>query len=161
MALKPSNCAVRVGKRMFSPGDARGKEKAMNYPIQIGLPQIILLIIALIGVWLFISAALGLLRRHETREEKEALAKQGRRFPRIWRPRRLLLGRGISGILLIAIAVSLLWLTFLVQTYLGLTGEIKVAQIRANTTNIQHVMSVELILYDQNGNPSSDKTYLV
>src|SRR5437763_14452539 len=109
---------------MFSFGDARGKEKAMHFPVQIGLPQIILLLIAIVGLWLFISAAMGLLRRHETREEKEALIKQGRRVPRIWRPRRFLLGRGISGILLIAIAVSLLWMTFLIQTYLGLTGEI-------------------------------------
>src|SRR5205085_6175034 len=99
----------------------------MHFPVQIGLPQIILLLIALVGLWLFISAAMGLLRRHETREEKEALAKQGYRFPRIWRPRRFLFGRGIGGILLIVVAISLLWLTFLVQTYLGLTGDIKVA----------------------------------
>ena len=134
----------------------------MNFPVQIGLPQIILLLIAIIGLWLFISAAMGLLRRHETEEEKEALIKQGRRFPRVWRPRRLLLGRGIGGILLIAIAVSLLWLTFLVQTYLGLTGEIKVATIRAvHITNVAHQMSVELIMYDGNGHTTSDNIYLI
>lgn len=134
----------------------------MNFPVQIGLPQIILLLIAIIGLWLFISAAMGLLRRHETEEEKEALIKQGSRFPRIWRPRRLLLGRGIGGILLIAIAVSLLWLTFLVQTYLGLTGEIKVATIRAvRITNVSHQMSVELIMYDGNGHTTSDNIYLI
>src|SRR5205807_3105286 len=66
--------------------------------------------------------------------------------------------RGISGILLIFLAVSLLWATFLVQTYLGLTGNIKVAQIRASSP-VPHQMSVELVLYDTNGHQLSDHTY--
>jgi hypothetical protein len=134
----------------------------MHFPVQIGLPQIILFLIAIVGLWLFISAAMGLLRGHERREEKEALVKQGYRFPRLWRPRRLLLGRGIGGILLMAVAVSLLWLTFLIQTYLGLTGEIKVAHIHAMAFgNSAHQMSVELIMYDDNGHSTSDNTYLL
>ncbi|HYT45647.1 MAG TPA: hypothetical protein VEP90_25200, partial [Methylomirabilota bacterium] len=52
--------------------------------------------------------------------------------------------------------------TFLVQSYLGLTGEIKVAHIRATTiANVAHQMSVELMLYDGNGHITLDNTYLI
>lgn len=134
----------------------------MNFPFQIGLPQIILFIIGLIGLWLFITSLTSLVRRYEVRELREEEKKAGMRPPRRWSYGRLRLGRGIGGILLLVIAISLLWLTFLVQTYLGLTGNIKVAEIRATmVNNLPHVMSVELILYDQNGNVTSDNTYIV
>jgi hypothetical protein len=133
----------------------------MTIPVQIGVPQVILFIIALIGLWLFITAAVGLLRRRELHELKEEELRTGVPARRRWGFGRLRWKRGVGGILLLAIAVSLLWLTFLVQTYLGLTGNIKVAEIRATSTNLPHVMSVEVILYDQNGNTTSDKTYIV
>ncbi len=64
--------------------------------------------------------------------------------------------------MLLAVAVSLLWLTFLVQSYLGLTGEIKVAHIRATPiANVAHQMSVEVMLYDGNGHVTSENTYLL
>jgi hypothetical protein len=63
---------------------------------------------------------------------------------------------------LLVVAVSLLWTTFLVQTYLGLTGDIKVAQVRAHVLqNSSHEMSVELMLYDNNGHQTSDQFYSV
>ncbi len=134
----------------------------MHIPFQFGFPQILLILIGLAGLWLFILAALELIRGHDIHERKEEAEKAGYGFIRRKFHRRLRWGRGLSGILLIAIAVSLLWLTFLVQTYLGLTGEIKVAQVRATTlVNVPHEMSVELILYDDNGNIASDNTYLV
>lgn len=133
----------------------------MTIPVQIGVPQVILFIIALIGLWLFITAAVGLLRRRDPYELKEEELRTGVPARRTWGFGRLRWKRGVGGVLLLAIAVSLLWLTFLVQTYLGLTGDIKVAQIRATSTNLPHVMSVEVILYDQNGNTTSDKTYIV
>jgi hypothetical protein len=134
----------------------------MHIPFQFGLPQIVLIIIGLVGLWLFITAALSLIRGHEIHERKEEEAKAGYGFIRKRFRRRLRWGRGLGGILMIAIAISLLWLTFLVQSYLGLTGEIKVAQIRATMlTNVPHEMSVELILYDANGNVASDNTYLM
>src|SRR5207237_8929342 len=90
---------------------------------------------------------------------------EARKFsrPRYYRHhRRFRWGRGISGIVLLLIAISLLWLTFLVQSYLGLTGEIKVAHVRAVAiTNVPHKMSVELTLYDTKGHPTSDNTYLL
>jgi hypothetical protein len=134
----------------------------VNFPWQIGLPQIILFIIGLVGLWLFITALASLVRRYEVGELSEREKKAGMRAPRRWGFRRLRLGRGIGGILLLVIAISLLWLTFLVQTYLGLTGNIKVAEIRATTiANMPHMMSVEVVLYNQNGNATSDNTYSV
>ncbi|HEV2583829.1 MAG TPA: hypothetical protein VGT44_23445 [Ktedonobacteraceae bacterium] len=133
----------------------------MNFPFQIGLPQVVLLLIVLVGLWLFITALTGLVRRYEIHELKEEEKKAGMRAPRRWGYGRLRWKRGGSGILLLIIAISLLWLTFLVQTYLGLTGDIRVARIHATATNIPHLMSVEVILYDNNGNPASDKTYIV
>jgi hypothetical protein len=134
----------------------------MHIPFQFGLPQILLILIGLAGLWLFVLAALELIRGHEIHERKEEAEKAGYGFIGRKFRRRLRWGRGLSGILLIAIAVSLLWLTFLVQTYLGVTGEIKVAQVRATKlANVPHEMSVELILYDDNGNVASDSTYLV
>src|ERR1700680_2599459 len=129
----------------------------MTIPFQFGLPQIILFIIGLIGIWLFIKAALALIRGYEV-QTKDL---DGDGNPLKVRRRQMRLKSGLGGVVLIAIAVSLLWLTFLIQTYLGLTGNIKVAEIRANATNVPHEMSVELVLYDQNGNATSDKTYIV
>src|SRR3984893_9691147 len=101
-------------------------------------------------------------RVHGRSERKEEEAKAGYGFVRRRFQRHLRWGRGLGGILMIAIAVSLLWLTFLVQSYLGLTGEIKVAQIRAATfANAPHEMTVEVILYDDNGNVASDNHYLM
>ncbi|GAC1566828.1 MAG: hypothetical protein NVS3B14_10950 [Ktedonobacteraceae bacterium] len=133
----------------------------MTVPFQFGLPQIILIIIGLLGLWLFIRAALALIRGYEIHEEKAEYIDENAK-PHWRRHRRVLWKSGLGGVLLVAIAVSLLWLAFLVQTYLGLTGNIKVAQIRATkVSNIPHVMSVELVLYDQNGKATSDNTYIV
>jgi hypothetical protein len=134
----------------------------MHIPFQFGFPQIILILIGLGGLWLFILAAFELIRGYEIHERKEEAEKAGFRIPGRKFRRRLRWGRGLSGILLLAIAISLLWLTFLVQSYLGLTGEIKVAQVRAvKLTNVPHEMSVELVLYNDNGNVASDNTYLM
>jgi hypothetical protein len=70
--------------------------------------------------------------------------------------------QGFGGLLLIAVAVSLLWLTFLVYSYIGLTGEIEVAHIRATPiANVVHQMSVEVTLFDSKGHVTSDNTYLL
>ena len=129
----------------------------MNIPFNFGLPQIILILIGLVGLWLFITAAKGLLRRSKDMDEDELERyKRTRVLPR----RRFRIKRGISGILLIFVAVSLLWLTFLVQSYLGLTGNIRVAQVQATpVANVAHEMSVKLMLYDTNGHQLSDNTY--
>jgi hypothetical protein len=98
----------------------------MNVPFQFGWPQVLLLLIGLAGLWLCITAGLGLLSpgRFLNEDEKERYRRTGH-LPR----RRFKVTRGFSGIVLLAVAISLLWLTFLIQSYLGLTGEIKVAHI--------------------------------
>ncbi len=131
----------------------------MNIPFQVGWQQVLLLLIGLVGLWLFITAGLGLLNRGwlMSEDDKDHYARTGR-LPR----RRFRFKRGLSGIVLLAVAISLLWVTFLVQSYLGLTSEIKVAHIRATQiTNVANEMSVELILYDGNGHIASDNTYLL
>ncbi len=118
----------------------------MTIPIQIGLPQLILFILGLVGLGLLISSGMSLAgRRYDDFEDEEEARKFGR--PRYYRHhRRFRWGRGISGIVLLLIAISLLWLTFLVQTYLGLTGDIKVARVHAaSVANVPHMMSVDLI----------------
>jgi len=136
-----------------------GKEIVMNTPFQFGWQQIVLILIGLAGLWLFITAAIGLLspRSFMSEDDKDYYARTGR-LPR----RRFRARRGLSGILLLAVVISLLWLTFLVQSYLGLTGEIKVAHIHATPiANVAHEMSVEVILYNGSGNVASDNTYLM
>ncbi len=127
----------------------------MNFPIQIGLPQIILLLIAVIGLGLLIHSLMSLGGgRREIFEDEDGYRYYGRRRFR-WK-------RGIGGIILLLLALCILWATVLVQSYIGLTSDIKVAQIHASAiTNQQHMMSVELIQYDNSGKQTSDNTYFV
>jgi len=131
----------------------------MTIPITFGLPQVILFVIGLVGFVLLVSMITGLVIGEEIEREKED--EEGRRRGRKYiRRRRFKWGRGLGGVILLLIAVSLLWTTFLVQSYLGVTGEIKVAHVRASAIiNIPHVMSVELVLYDKDGHQISDNTY--
>src|SRR5437660_11807109 len=125
----------------------------MNFPIQFGLPQFVLLLIAVGGLVLFVHAGHSLIRgeKHYGRmnaEEKEIYYRHGR----LPRRRRLRLSRGLGGVLLLALAVSLLWMTFLIQAYLGLTGGIRVAHVKAtpvaNSPQGLPMMSVDLTMYD-------------
>lgn len=139
----------------------------MNIPFQFGVPQIILLLVAICGFLLFIYAAHSLIRGEKlyklrTEEEKERYRLHGH----LPRRRHLRWQHGLGGILLLFVAISLLWMTFLVQNYLGLTGNIEVAQVRATKVanpvdaNVP-MMSVDLTLLDQNGRTISEQTYLV
>src|SRR5262249_23632200 len=64
-----------------------------------------------------------------------------------------------------ALALVLLYGTFMIQSYPGLTNNVPVARIQAttiaNSPNGDPALSVEVILYDQAGQPTSDKTYLI
>jgi hypothetical protein len=133
----------------------------MNIPIQFGLPQIILFVVALVGLVLLISMITGIIIGEEIEQAEDASEDARVREHRKYiRRRHVRAGRGVTGILLLLIAISLLWATFLVQSYLGLTGDIKVAVVRATPiANLQHLMSVEMILYDKDGHQISDNTY--
>jgi hypothetical protein len=127
----------------------------VSFPFQFGVPQIILLLIALCGFILFVYAAHSLLRgekryKHLNEYEKE----EYRLYGRLPRRRRLRWQHGLGGVLLLFLSISLLWLTFLVQSYLGLTGNIPVAHVVATAlSGQQHQMIVTLTLYDANGKP--------
>src|ERR1700753_414803 len=104
----------------------------MTTPTQIGLPQLLLFILLVIGIGLLISALMGLLggkREAEIFEDE-----YGQRYRR-WRKRRreLRWKRGSGGILLLVLSISLLWLTLAIQSYLGLTNDVKVAQVQATS----------------------------
>ena len=133
----------------------------MTIPITFGWPQVILFIIGLVGLVLLISMITGLIFG-EVIEQEEDEREDARRPRKYARRRRLKAGRGLSGIVLLLIAVALLWATSLVQTYLGLTGDIHVARVHATSfTNVPHIMSVEIILFDKDGRQTSDNTYEV
>ncbi len=128
----------------------------MTIPFTFGLPQIILFIIGFVGFILLISMITSLIIGEEIEREDE----DGRRVRKYVRRRRFKAGRGLSGIILILLAFSLLWATFLVQSYLGLTANVMVARVHATSiANLPHLMSVEIILYDKNGHQTSDNTY--
>ncbi len=140
----------------------------MSIPITFGWPQVLLIIIGIVGLGLLISAAMGLSKRrnagrfnYDEAESEHEARKFGRR--RNYGPHRhFRWGRSIAGLILLLVAFSLLWLTLLVQTYLGLTSDIKAARIHATPiANAAHMMSVDLTLYDLNGHQTSEQTYIV
>jgi hypothetical protein len=128
----------------------------MTIPFTFGLPQLILFVIGLVGFILLVSMITSLVFGEELEREDE----DGRRVRKYVRRRRFRAGRGLGGIILILLAFSLLWATFLVQSYLGLTANVMVAKVHATSiANLPHLMSVEIILYDKNGHQTSDNTY--
>jgi len=131
----------------------------MTIPLSFGWPQVILFIIGLVGLVLLISMITSLIIGEEIEREEED--REGtRRIRKYARRRRFRAGRGLSGIILLLIAISLLWATFLIQTYLGLSANIMVARVHATSfVNLPHLMSVEIILYDKDGHQTSDNTY--
>ena len=129
----------------------------MNTPIQIGLAQVIILLAAILGLGLLISSLMSLVKE----QRSVFVDEDGRRYYSR-RHSGFKWMRGISGILLVLVAIVILWVASLVQTYLNLTGDIKVAQVHASpVANQQHMMSVELTLYDESGKQTSDQTYFV
>ncbi|HEX4206521.1 MAG TPA: hypothetical protein VHZ51_20450 [Ktedonobacteraceae bacterium] len=129
----------------------------MTIPSTFGLPQIILLILFIASIGFLISALTSLRRRPPEKyidEDGWARYHHGRRHFR-W-------GHGASGVVLLVIALLLLWVASLAQVYTGLNSDIKVAQVHATSVaNMQHMMSVEMTLYDSSGHTTSTQTYLV
>ena len=134
----------------------------MTIPFVLGGPQVFLLIIAIVGILLLVNAFVGLRRRRHGYKDEDGEHKFGNRRHRgrlHFRPRW---GRLFGGVFLVFFAISLLWLSLLIQTYLGLTSDIKVARIHATTVaNVPHLMSVDLTLFDQNGHQVSEQTYIL
>jgi hypothetical protein len=55
------------------------------------------------------------------------------------KPFRYKVMHGLSGLMLLAVVISLLWVMGLDLSYLGLIGEIKVAHIRATPLAMSHI----------------------
>ena len=135
----------------------------MTIPFVFGWSQVFLLFIALVGIFLLVNAFVGLRRRRRRgyKDEDEEY-KFGRRPYRRMPHFRLRWGRLFGGVLLVFFAISLLWLSLLIQTYLGLTSDIEVARVHATpVANVSHLMSVDLTLFDQNGHQTSERTYII
>ncbi|MBH0779971.1 hypothetical protein [Nocardia bovistercoris] len=112
----------------------------MNYPVDFGFVQIGLILLILIAVALIVSA----------------LVMMRKRGPKV------LLGRGIGGFAILVVAGGLLWVATLMQTYLGLSGEIKAAHVVVKEVGGQdHQLEVELTLFDDEGKTDRTEKYQV
>ena len=122
----------------------------MTFPIQGSWLQIVLLLVAIAAVGLIISSIMSLVVKVKEIEILED--EEGRSYRRVRRRRHFRLHHGIGGLLLLVGAMLILVVSVAVQSYLGFTGEIKVATVQAMAiTNVSHTMIVNLTLYDQNG----------
>ncbi|MFG1792056.1 hypothetical protein [Nocardia sp. NPDC049149] len=112
----------------------------MNFPVNFGFIQVGLILLILVGVALLISG-LVLMRRVGL---------------------RALIARGASGLVVLLVAVVLLWIATLMQTYLGLTGEIKAAHVVAKPVpGQQHLLDIDLTLYGDDQHDEQRLTYQV
>ncbi|MEC3958658.1 hypothetical protein VMT65_36870 [Nocardia sp. CDC153] len=112
----------------------------MVFPVSFGWIQILLLVLAI--------AAIGLLITAVFRARKVG-----------W---RVLAGRGAGAVGLVLVAVVILWITTLLQTFLGLTGEVKAAHIEAKPiAGQEHMMDVDLTLYGDKDHADKHETYKV
>jgi hypothetical protein len=118
----------------------------VNIPFVFGLPQIIILLIGLCGLGLLVWVVLGVTRG---KPDKDGV-----------RRRRFFWGRAISGSIMLLLAISLLYLALILQTYLGLTNNILVAHVSATRlTNVNHYMIVDLTLFNEHGDKLSEQSY--
>lgn len=112
----------------------------MSYPVDFGVLQTGSIIVIIIGVALVVSALIAM----------------GRKRP------RALIARGTGGVALLAAAALVLWIATLVQTYLGLTGEVRAAHVVVSpVSGAEHQLEVELTLFDEEGGPEQRSTHRV
>ncbi|VBA48765.1 hypothetical protein [Mycobacterium pseudokansasii] len=113
--------------------------------------QIVLAGVAVAAVLMLLSAVVG--RRRTVHSSSAESAPRGRRLQ--FRP-----GRAAGGVVLLVVSILLLWFATLVQTYVGLTGEVKAAHVVATAVgNEAHRLNVDLTLYDDAGKASAHQTY--
>ncbi|WP_067830628.1 hypothetical protein [Nocardia inohanensis] len=108
----------------------------MVFPISFGWIQVLLAVLGIVALALLVTAVFK-------------ARKVG------W---RVLAGRGMGAVGLVLVAVVILWITTLLQTFLGLTGEIKAAHVVATpVAGQEHLMDVDLTLY---GDKEHDEQHL-
>jgi len=125
----------------------------VNYPLQFGLPQLVLAVLAVGAVLLLISSLVRLRRVRASAGDAAVRAS--------WRDRlQFRPGRAVGGLALLIVSLLLLWFVTLVQTYLGLTGEVKAAHVVATPiSNAAHRLDVALTLYDEDGHAQTPHSY--
>ncbi|TCJ99281.1 hypothetical protein [Nocardia alba] len=113
----------------------------MSFPVSFGVAQVGLLALIALAVALLVMAALAATRR---------------------RGPKAVLGRAVPGTALLLVAVLLLWIATLLQTYLGLTGEIKAAHVVAKpVAGQEHQIELVLTQFDEDGTPSPPTTHRI
>ncbi|WP_433492921.1 hypothetical protein [Nocardia grenadensis] len=112
----------------------------MSYPVDYGVLQAGSILAIILGVALLVSALFALRKRGS----------------------RALIARGAGGALLLVAAALVLWIATLVQTYLGLTGEVRAAHVVvAPVSEAEHQLEVELTLFDADGGTTERSTHRV
>ena len=137
----------------------------MNYPIQYGWLMAIVFITGAFAAWLTISFIMGIVVGTGPKEETWT-DKRGNEFTRPLPRRRSFRWHHLGGgIVLLLIALLAFGIASLAQEYLNLTGKILIAHVRATPVNNPGsnipMLSADLTLYDQNGNPTSETTYVL
>ncbi|MFD4461630.1 hypothetical protein [Nocardia sp. NPDC058480] len=113
----------------------------MSFPVSFGFAQVGLLAMIALAVALLVMAALAATRR---------------------RGPKAVLGRAVPGAALLLVAVLLLWIATLLQTYLGLTGEIKAAHVVAKpVAGQEHQLDIVLTQFDEDGTAGQPTTHRV
>jgi hypothetical protein len=154
-AVAPHHASLWRALTRLACGHFGGYNEGMTYPQQFGPLQIVLAVAAIVAVLLLLSSVYG--RRRSLLSGYGPAARAPRRRGLRFRP-----GRAVSGVVLLIISILTLWFVTLVQTYLGLTGEVKAAHVAATQIgNASHDLSVDLTLYDDKGNTETHQTYEV
>ncbi|MFD3425574.1 hypothetical protein [Nocardia fluminea] len=113
----------------------------MSFPVSFGTAQVGLVALIALAVALLVMAALAATRR---------------------RGPKAVLGRAVPGTALLLVAVLLLWIATLLQTYLGLTGEIKAAHVVAKpVAGQEHQLDLVLTQFDEDGNAGEPTTHRI
>ena len=130
----------------------------MNYPIQPGWLLIIMGITGLAAIVLLFSFFWGMIPKTRKREDSYG------KVHHYHIPAQFRLHHFGGGIVLLLIAAVAFVIAGLAQEYFNLTGTIRVAHVRAvpaqNPGSNIPMLSVDLTLYDQNGNPT-ETTYVL
>ncbi|MFI6871452.1 hypothetical protein [Nocardia sp. NPDC050406] len=112
----------------------------MVFPVTFGWIQVLLLVLGVVALALLVTAVLK-------------ARKVG------W---RVVAGRGMAAVSLVLVAVVILWVTTLLQTFLGLTGEVKAAHIVATKVEgEEHMMDIDLLLYGDGNHEEQQLKYRV
>ncbi|MFF0458265.1 hypothetical protein [Nocardia africana] len=112
----------------------------MVFPIAFGWIQALLAVLFVVAIAMLVTALL--------RARKAGWRRQ--------------IGRGASGLVVLLVAVVLLWAVTLLQTYLGLTGEVKAAHVVAKSVaGNDHTLDVELTLYGDGHHDETRRTYRI